>query len=461
MISLNDHQKQRAIEVMREWLSARDDKSGTSAVQIGRDHDAKRIAVIEHEMKPQIQRFLNGSIPLAEFKTKVDGINKRNELWGFRGIKGQMFFNMVVNVADNLDECDQEIKAAIAVPDNDQIASSRIKTLENYVKRLGNQWVDAGNTRHGSPKPNSIPFFLSFFWQIQDRSRWNVYYTNSVQTMTDLNLWQPSGDIAKDYLDFNDIHAFLRDLFTKESGQPFDLYMVEHVFWYKGGNPYDAAKEAQREVDSTEPIASTVTASFIDERLPESYVPPMVAVIPRMARHEETLVDAAKKSGTTLERAFEKFINAAFTILHYETKLLGQGQGRVPDGMAFAQDDNYAIIWDAKVRKDGYSIGTDDRTIREYITTQSRDLKRRRSLRNIYYFIVSSGFADDFDDTIRTLKMDTDVNEVILLEAEALVAMVDAKLRDPLQVTLGPDGFQRLYSVSGVLTADDVRGLFV
>jgi hypothetical protein len=31
-----------------------------------------------------------------------------------------------------------------------------------------------------------------------------------------------------------------------------------------------------------------------------------------------------------------------------------------------------------------------------------------RSLRNIYYLIISSSFHDDYDDTIRTLKMETD-----------------------------------------------------
>lgn len=48
------------------------------------------------------------------------------------------------------------------------------------------------------------------------------------------------------------------------------------------------------------------------------------------------------------------------------------------------------------------------------------------------------------------------MNEVILIEADALVAMVDAKLRSPLQVTLGPDGLQRLFSSSGILSAADV-----
>jgi len=175
-----------------------------------------------------------------------------------------------------------------------------------------------------------------------------------------------------------------------------------------------------------------------------------------MARNEPQLVAAAKASATSLERAFEKYTDAAFRILQYDTKLLGQGAGRVPDGEAIDADSGYALIWDAKVRERGYSMGTDDRTIREYITTQSRELKRRRSLRNIYYVIISSDFAEDYDDPIRSLKMETDVSEVCLMTADALVAMVETKLRDPLQTSLGPDGFQRLFTVSGVLTANGV-----
>ncbi len=133
----------------------------------------------------------------------------------------------------------------------------------------------------------------------------------------------------------------------------------------------------------------------------------------------------------------------------------------MPDGIAIEPDSSYAIIWDAKARSDQYSMGTDDRTIREYIVTQSRELKRRRGLRNVYYLIISSEFAEDFDDPIQSLKMETDISEVILVESDALVAMVDAKLRAPLQLSLGSDGLQRLFTVSDVLTAESVRELMV
>ena len=190
--------------------------------------------------------------------------------------------------------------------------------------------------------------------------------------------------------------------------------------------------------------------------LPESYIPPIISIMPDLALNQPELQDAARRSGTTLERAFEKSINAAFTVLGYETRLLGQGMGRVQDGQAVAVDDHYAVLWDAKARTDGYRMGTDDRTIRQYIETQSRSLKRGRAIRNIYYLIISSGFSDEFDELIRTLKMETNVNEVCLIEAAALVAIVDQKLRSPLAISLGSDGIQRLFSSSGIVTADDV-----
>jgi hypothetical protein len=453
---LNEQQCKRAVEVMNEYLSAPPGPEGKTPAELSIKLDQQRVKLIETELKPLLAEYLDGKVALPEFKSKVDGINKRNEFWGFKGIKGQMFFNMVVNVADNPEECDQELKSALAVPSNEQIASSRIKTFLSYIKRLGEQWVSAGNTRYGAPKMGSVPFFLSYFWQIQNREVWPIYYTNAVQTMTDLNIWQPSEDVAEDYLMFKRIHEVLMKLFSENSERPFGLYDVEHVFWFKGGNPYDTIKGGQKEAEPSpiKPVAN-LSSSADPDRLPESYIPPIVAILPAMARHEPTLVEAAKLSGTSLERAFEKNIDAALTILGYETKLLGQGQGRVPDGRALALDDNYAILWDAKVRGNPYSLGTDDRTIREYITSQSRELSRR--YRNIYYVIVSSSFADDFDDTIASIKMETEVSEVILLEAEALVAIVEAKLRAPLQLTLGPDGIQRFFTKSGRLTAAMVR----
>jgi hypothetical protein len=466
MLILNEQQKQRAIEVMQEYLAATPEPMANTSTEVRRRDfplDEKRVEVIEEKLKPLLKSYLDGETALGKFKSGIDSLNKRNSYWGFKGIKGQMFFNLIVKVAEDLEECDEELKSAITIPENEKIASSRLKTFASYIKRLGQEWVDAGNDSRGCPKVSSIPFFLSYFWQIQDCRTWPVYYTNGVETMKDLNLWEEPDDFGDAYVKFKHIHEELKELFTKESGKPFNLYTVEHVFWFKGENPLtNTGGKAIEPIKIKGVKIDEVTITDEDiTLLPVSYVPPIISILPRMAKNDESLKEAAKRSGITLERAFEKHVNAAFTILGYETKLLGQGQGRVPDGLAIAHDENYVIIWDAKIRSNGYSLGTDDRTIREYIHTQSREMKRRRSMRNIYYMIVSSEFSDDFDDSIRSIKMETDVNEVCLLEADALLAMVDAKLRSPLQTSLGSDGFQQLFANSGILSGKMVRELLM
>lgn len=461
---LTPEQEARAVEVMRECLAAPAGPDGRTPFQVSTDRDKERHRLIAADLRPLVESYLAGQTTLEAFKSRIDGINKREEHWGFKGIKGQMFFNMVVNSAHDPSECDQELKAAITVPANEDMAKSRIRTFASYVRRIGDAAVEAGASKQSRPKPGSIPFFLSYFWQIQDPAIWPVYYTNSVNTMADLNLWQPVDDIAEDYIAFKRIHERLARVYSQAVGRPFDLYGVEHVFWFKGGNPYDAAKPFPKaEVSAAESTpAATVAAKVAVATapaalLPDSYVPPIIGILPTLAFNAPGMEEMAKNSGTSVPRAFEKAIHAAFTILGYDTKLLGQGAGRVPDGLAVEPDSSYALMWDAKVRTDAYSMGTDDRVIREYINTQSRELKRRRSLRNIYYVVISSRFSDDFDDAVRSIKMDTDISEVILLEASALVAMVEAKLRDPLQITLGPDGLQRLFSSSGIITLEDIE----
>jgi hypothetical protein len=459
---LNSEQRNRAVEAMRQYLSAPPNSEGQTPIEVETQLDQNRAALIDRELNPLVVGYLAGRVPLPEFKSRIDGANKRNELWGFSGIKGQMFFNMILKVANDPSECDREIKTAVALPANEDIARSQIKTFHGYIRRLGEGHIEAGGSKLGRPKAGSVPFLLSYFWQIQDRRTWPIYYTNSVNTMIDLNLWQPTDELADDYVTFRQLHEELTGIFTRESGKSFDLYGVEHVFWFKGRNPYVRAKPPASNDRPVSPATTVVVAvedSAPVSRLPADYVPPIVGILPRMARNEAGLEDAAKASGTSIVKAFEKSINAAFTILGYDTKLLGQGMGRVPDGLAVEHDNSYAVLWDGKIRESGYSMGTDDRAIREYVRNQSRDLKRRGSLRNIYYVVVSSAFNDDYDDLIRSLKMETDTNEVCLLEAGALVKMVDAKLRNPLGVSLGADGLQRLFSSSGIVTADDVQKL--
>ena len=451
MSLLNPEQHRTAIEAMRTYLAAPKSAEGKTPTEADADLDAERVKIIEQEVKPLLANFLAGHIPLDQFKSKNDGINKRHALWGFRGMKGQMFFNMLLHVADDQPEFDRKVKAAISVPADEQEALRRIRAFEDYVKQLGDKHLEGGGSKQSRPKPGSIPFFLSYFWQVQARDVWPIYYTTGVEQMTALNLWTPTGDLGDDYIAFKRRQEEMAKVFTDASERKFGLYEVEHVFWYG----WDVSKSKIEQPPPPPPPGGKLPP--ITSRLPDSYVPPIVAILPRMARNESELIEASKASGASLERMFEKHVNIAFTVLGYETTLMGQGQGRVPDGRAVAVEDFYAILWDAKARTDKYILGQDDRAIREYVTTQNKELSKKHHLLNVYYLIISSEFGEDHDDAIRSLKMETGISEVCLVTADALVAMVDARVRDPLQVTLGSAGLQRLFSTSGIVTAKTVQ----
>lgn len=354
---LQPEQQRRVLEVFAEYRNAPPNAEGQRPSELYRKMDQERIELIQSTLLPLLRSLLGGDTALDQFKSQIDGINKRHQLWGFRGIKGQMFFNMLANVAATPEELDSELKSALVLPSNEELARSRIKTFVSYVKRIGDDYVDAGGSKNSRPKVSSIPFFLSYFWQVQDHQTWPVYYTNSVQVMGDLNLWQPSEDPADDYIAYKHIHEELIQLFDQEIGRAQTLYDVEHVFWFKGGNPFGGSTPAAADTELTTIQGRPLTAAEetpAPSRLPNSYVPPIVAVLPRMALHDPGLIEAAKASGTSLDRAYEKSIHAALTMLGYETKLLGQGGGRVPDGLAVDLDNSYALLWDGKIRSGGY-----------------------------------------------------------------------------------------------------------
>jgi hypothetical protein len=467
---LTDDQMAVATRLLQDYLAAPPNPDGRAPMHLQAERDDRRVVLIQEQLAPLLQEYLNGRVSLEQFKTQNDGINKREEYWGFKGIKGQMFFNMLYNTAADKERLNRELRAVMTVPRDEAAAAEQLRRFAEYVTWLGEQWQSAGESKAGRPKVGSIPFFVSYFWQVQNRIIWPVYYTNSVKVMGKYNLWQPSGEPGADYVAYKQIHEQLAEAFTRKSGKTFDLYWVEHVFWFKGGNPFEEAKPlpdsgaflstgastTSKTAPASVPASVPVVTPAI-KALPDSYVPPVIAALPEMARGGEAIRKAAEISGISLEKAFEKYINAAFTVMGYETILLGQGRGRVPDGQAVDAQNSYALLWDAKVRGEGYRLGTDDRTIKEYVTNASRDLDRGRRLRNIYYLVISSEFSDEFDDSIRQLKMETDVSEVCLVEADALVEMVDIRLRSPLEVTLGPDGLQRLFAVSGIITRQHVR----
>lgn len=436
---LNNAQKQKAIDVWNYY------NTNQILVESEEQLDQQRNNAIPYAQEV-IKKFLNKSVTLEEFKTEIDGFNKKNSLWGFKGINGQMFFNMLFNTSSGagmVDKLDDILKTTVPVPKDIAEAKHRVDLLTDFSNSLSSYVSD----KRSAPRTGSALFFISYFWQIQNSSLWPVYYKSMVDVFQDLGLWYPKGDYSKDYEEFYLINLELRDIFRKESNNNnTNLWSVEHAFWIWAEKSDETTKYL---------LPDTKEEIVYKSELPTSFIPPVVSILPLLASRDETIENLCIKSGISIEKAFEEKISILFKMLNYKVETLGQGYGRVPDGIAICSEYHYAIIFDAKVRKDGYSLGTDDRAIKEYIFHETERLKRQ-GIKNVYFAIISSYFRGDFDVIIRSIKMETEIRELLFIEATGLLTILEQKLRNP-DLDLGSKGIQSLFAQSGVLENKDIK----
>ena len=440
---LNDSQKKKVSEIWGNYDAGAARMKNPSGVDTSLALDAKR-----DELIPRIRKLFDdyfaGRVGLAEMKTANDGINKSQNYWGFRGMNGQMFFNMFFNCSEEqgrLDALDKLLKAALPVPKDSKDAAAKIGAITKFSAELGEKCSD----RRQAPRTGSCLFFLTYFWQVQAPDRWPVYYNSMVTVLMAESLWSPNNEYATDYVAFCQLNEDIRNLAAERSGKPVTLWDIEHALWI-WGEKTKSDEPPKPQVEAGKPVATD---------LPSSYVPPVVDILPMLARNDPEMVAACAKAGVSVERLFEQRLGVLFQMMGFHIEILGQGKGREPDGIATTREFGYAIVFDAKVRQSGYAVGTDDRAIKEYIGRHVERL-RKQGVKNVYFAIVSSAFGDDYDAVIRRLKMETDIREILFIEATALVTFLEHKLRSP-DIDLGQQGLQGILVNSGVVRDADMR----
>ncbi len=159
-----------------------------------------------------------------------------------------------------------------------------------------------------------------------------------------------------------------------------------------------------------------------------SFIPPVVDCLPALAAGDAEIERQCIAGGVELAVEFEKRVAFALQMLGLEVSVLGQGAGRVADGIARCRSGRWALVYDAKVRRAGFSMGTEDRKFREYIELHGRDLERD-GIDNLYFAVVSSSFAESDLQKAREVVRRTKAKAFVLLEASALRALVEVRLR--------------------------------
>lgn len=394
-----------------------------------RELDQNRIAEIK-VLKGIIDDFINRKIDFKSFKSTLDGENKRNNLWGFPAIKGQMFFNQLTNSQpDDLEPLRNLLSKCISEPSDIEDAKEKIQSLEKFVLKIYNEADD----KRKVPKPSSIPYFLSYFWQIHNYSKWPIYYTSLINSLRDLGLWKQLKSENESYEYFYSITNKIKDYLESYSKEQLTHWDVEHCFWWS---------QQKKKNSATKRGGKTMSFEL------NEYIPPIIS----------NLVEKGQQKGesrTSKGIEFEKQVSLGFKMLDFDVEELGQGRGREPDSIVTDRPENTVFIVDAKVRPEGYSIGVDDRAIKEYINKHLPKLKKE-GYKKTGFIIVSSKFKGDPNKFVDDITLETEIKRLTLLTSEALLYLVAFKLKDGRRTT----DIENVLLQNGIVDAKSVIELF-
>lgn len=200
----------------------------------------------------------------------------------------------------------------------------------------------------------------------------------------------------------------------------------------------------------------SVGAEGSTQQMVDSYMPPVIACLPALAGGDPGIERQCKDLGLEPSVELERRSAIALRMLGLEVEVLGQGAGRVADGIARCSFGRWAVVFDAKVRRGGFVMGTEDRKFRDYIERHGSDLERQ-GFSSVYFAVVSSSFDEGDVAKAREVVRLTKAKAFVLLEAAALCALVEAKLRGRVQVDAAT--LERLFAVSGIIGAAAVEHL--
>ncbi len=444
-MNMQDTIKKQIVSIWEKYIS--DNKMVQEAKGKELDNiDEKRLEAI-HFLKIIIDDFVIGKIDIAEFKTNIDSFNKKNNLWGFTSIKGQMFFNLLLKTSETeMQQKDlaQLLRACVIEPKDLSDALSKIEAMDKYTSNIFNRAPD----KRKAPNPGSVCYFLSYFWQIQNYQKWPIMYSSIIVSFTDIGLWKEQLSQKDAYQTFYHLNEEIKNILSNHTGRSINNWEAEHSFWnFRTVTAYPKQHSKPKyeklvDIDDAQKISVLKEASFniFD------FIPPITAKLIDLGRETES-------SSSAKGSKFEKAVCELFKQLGFNVQALGQGAGREPDLIAINKEDNVAFVIDAKAYANGYMLSAgDERAIREYISHHCPKLKKD-GINKIGFLIISNSFKAGFDSFINEITWKTDIRRFSLLSSDALLHLLAYKIKDQLPIA---EIVEAIISLGSNISAQDI-----
>ena len=450
-MEISKEQKNKIISIWNDYVANNKIVVGIKG-KPALDLDSKRSECI-FILKPIIKSFLERNISVHQFKTEIDSFNKQNNYWGFTSVKGQMFFNLLVKSNDaeeRLKILTNTLINTISFPSTIDDALYRIDKLEKYCKIF----FDSAPDKRKAPNPGSTGYFLSYFWQLEDPEKWPIMYSSLLAAWGELGIWKPQIDQQSSFHHFYLLNHEIKTILSEYANESLTNWDIEHAFWnFKRVTAYPKKNKPLPEKKQELRLDPKIDLEVVDLMKPEYKASFELSdyLIPKVSKLVE-LGSQSEKHASGKGYDFEKLVGEIFKLLDFDVDPLGQGKGRQPDIIIKFREENTAFLVDAKAYSGGYSLGIDDRAIREYISHHCPRLQKE-GFKKIGFIIVSNSFKSNFDSFINEITWTTDIKRFILLTSEALLYLLAYKTKDKLSLSAI---IENIVSSSNLITAQEV-----
>lgn len=245
------------------------------------------------------------------------------------------------------------------------------------------------------------------------------------------------------------LYQEIKHILSDHTKRTITNWDAEHSFW-NFRKITGVPKPGKHKIDTTESLTTIEnTTTFKPNFEISEYIIPKVAKLIELGSQTD-------KTASLKGSEYEKLVAEIFKLLDFEVEYLGQGSGRNPDAVVKFREENTAFLVDAKAYSSGYSLGIDDRAIKEYINHFCPKLQKE-GYKKVGFIIVSNSFKSTFDSFINEITWNTDIKRFVLLTSEALLYLLAYKTKDKISLS---SLIESIVGLGNVITAQNVVSEF-
>jgi hypothetical protein len=242
--------------VVERWRLLREE-AGADAEWVAQHQqlDARR-RVIQREILELVKRYLAGEVDTERFRETFDRKTRHEwEGFGFKGMSGAMFLNMLVKHIPDQDALESQLKGILNAPLDPDVAR---RAMEEFLRFL-DRWISSGQVAKRQIQPARVSFFVPLWWHLRVTEQWPIFYPMSRKAFELEGIYSPTLDPVGDYFTFRDCFSPLASALELKSWE-LEHLCAWHDRKHSGSVAPVAPGQEVEEADEEEPPEDATAA---------------------------------------------------------------------------------------------------------------------------------------------------------------------------------------------------------